>query len=101
MYLAIALVLIFVLWLIEKHNQWRAAAKIFLALIGLGMLGFGALWGWGEYRSWQYEKAQALLAAQHAAAVQACVKRFSAQGVFDKAPRRGRPLRTAAGLDCC
>ena len=84
--LAFALVLIFVLWLIDKHNKWRAAAKIFFGLVGLAVLGLAGVWGWDKYESWKEEKAQALAAAQGEAAVKACVKRFSAKGVFDTSP---------------
>lgn len=86
MYLAIALVLIFVLYLIDKHNRWRSARNIVLALVGLVVLGFGTLLAWNKYQSWQDEKRQALIAAQRESAVQACVKRFKGQGAFDTAP---------------
>jgi hypothetical protein len=44
--LGIALILIFVLYLIDKHNRWRIAIKITVALIILAILGVG---GWRTF----------------------------------------------------
>jgi uncharacterized membrane protein YsdA (DUF1294 family) len=39
LYLSIALVLIFVLYLLDKHSAWKGAAKIAAGLVGLLLLG--------------------------------------------------------------
>jgi hypothetical protein len=53
MTLGIALILIFVLYLIDKHNKWQQAVKITVALVILSVLGIGGLIGWQEYETWQ------------------------------------------------
>jgi type II secretory pathway pseudopilin PulG len=62
----IALVLIFVLYLIDKHNRWRQAIKITVALIIFAILGVGGLFGWQEYETWQTEKQETQRVAEQA-----------------------------------
>jgi type II secretory pathway pseudopilin PulG len=66
MALGIALILIFVLFLIDKHNRWRQAIKITVALIILAILGVGGLFGWQEYETWQSAKQEAQREAEQA-----------------------------------
>jgi hypothetical protein len=56
MTLGIALVLIFILYLIDKHNRWRIAAKLTAGLIVLCILAVGAFFGWSKYEDDQTEK---------------------------------------------
>jgi len=65
--LSIALVVIFVLYLIDKHNAWKGAAKIAGVLVALGALVVLGIYGWGKYEDWRAKK-------QHEASVAACVK---------------------------
>ena len=52
----IALVLIFVLYLIDKHHLWKTALKITIyTAIAAAVIG-GGLIGWGEYKDAQREK---------------------------------------------
>lgn len=64
MALGIALILIFVLYLIDKHNQWRPAVKLTLALTALAILGLAGLFGWQEYGTWQTARQKALREAK-------------------------------------
>jgi hypothetical protein len=60
--LGIALVVIFALYLIDKHNRWRQVAKIVLALVVLAALGIAGFYAWAEYDDWhraQVQKAEA------------------------------------------
>lgn len=66
MALGIALILIFVLYLIDKHNRWRQAIKITVALVILAILGVGGLFGWQEYETWQAAKQEAQREAEQA-----------------------------------
>ena len=53
MTLGIALVAIFVLYLVDKHNRWRAAFKIITGLVLLCVLGFGVMYGWSTYTDYR------------------------------------------------
>lgn len=66
MTLGIALILIFVLYLIDKHNRWRQAIKITIGLVILGILGVGGLFGWQKYETWQEAKQEAQRVAEEA-----------------------------------
>jgi len=58
MALGIALLLIFILYLIDKHNRWRQAVKITVGLAVVAVLGFGGLYGWFKYDAYRSEKRQ-------------------------------------------
>jgi hypothetical protein len=66
MTLGIALILIFVLYLIDKHNRWRQAIKITVALIILGIVGIGGMLGWEQYEIWHDARQEAQRAAAEA-----------------------------------
>jgi hypothetical protein len=59
MTLGIALLLIFILYLIDKHNRWRQAVKVVIGLVVLGLLAIGGVYGWQKYDEYQNEKQQA------------------------------------------
>jgi uncharacterized membrane protein YsdA (DUF1294 family) len=67
LYLSIAFVLIFVLYLIDKRNAWKGAAKIAAVLIGLLMLGSAGIYGWAKYEDRRANK-------KREADVTACIK---------------------------
>jgi|SRR5579859_2092864 len=50
--LSLALVFIFVLYLVDKHNRWRQAVKVVIGLAVLGVLVVAALFGWAKYDEW-------------------------------------------------
>ena len=74
--LAIALVLIFVLHLIDKHNRWRQALGITIGLILFGIVGAGGIFGWQKYQAYRGEKEQQAITAAWQARVSECVSRL-------------------------
>jgi hypothetical protein len=66
-YLSLALVLIFVLYLIDKNNAWKGAAKIAGGLVALVALAAVAVYGWLKYDDWKAER-------KRKADVMACMK---------------------------
>src|SRR5262249_13915665 len=84
--LAFAIVFIFILWLIDKHNLWRGFFKIIGALVSLAVLGAICLFGWIKYDKYRTEKRQAAEAALHERRVQNCLTRngITNPDVFDK-----------------
>ncbi|MGB8064202.1 MAG: hypothetical protein WCF26_20105 [Candidatus Sulfotelmatobacter sp.] len=67
LYLSIALVLIFVMYLLDKRNAWKGAAKIAAALVGIAVIGVAGIYGWGKYEDWKAGK-------NREADVNACMK---------------------------
>jgi len=59
MTLGIALLLIFILYLIDKHNRWRIAAKLTAGLIVLCVLAVGGFLGWQKHEDYLTEKRNA------------------------------------------
>jgi hypothetical protein len=49
MTLGIALVVIFILYLIDKHNRWRQAIKLVCGLAALGVTAFGLFYAYASY----------------------------------------------------
>jgi len=66
-FLSVALVLIFVLYLIDKHGAWKGAAKTAAAFVALCVLGAVGIYGWGQYEDWRAKK-------KREADVAACMK---------------------------
>jgi uncharacterized membrane protein YsdA (DUF1294 family) len=56
LFLSIALVLIFVLYLIDKHNAWKDAAKTAAGFLALILLSAAGVYGWSRYDEWRKEK---------------------------------------------
>ena len=91
--LSVALVVIFVLWLIDKNNCWRPAFKIVLGFLIVSGIGVGGWYGWG---SWSDFRAQ----TRHAAAVKDCQKRFVDADKFAQlAAKYGGVLETPCEQD--
>jgi hypothetical protein len=65
LFLSIALVLIFVLHLIDKHNAWKGTVKVAAALLALVLVSTAGIYGWYRYDDWRKEK-------KHEAEVKAC-----------------------------
>jgi hypothetical protein len=59
MALGIALLLIFILYLIDKHDRWRQAVKLTIGLVVLGLLGIVGVYGWQKYDEYRTEEQQA------------------------------------------
>ncbi len=63
MTLGIALVLIFILYLIDKNQVWRQAVKVVMrvviALAVLGVLGIAGFFGWAKYGEWRTARREA------------------------------------------
>jgi hypothetical protein len=49
MTLGIALLLIFILYLIDKHNQWRRAARVGLGILALAIFAAAAIYAWNRH----------------------------------------------------
>lgn len=49
MTLGIALLLIFILYLIDKHSQWRRAAKVGLGILALAIIAAAAIYVWNRH----------------------------------------------------
>ena len=49
MTLGISLLLIFILYLIDKHNQWRRAAKVGLGILALAIFAAAAIYAWNRH----------------------------------------------------
>jgi uncharacterized membrane protein YsdA (DUF1294 family) len=79
MSIGIAAVIIFILYLIDKHGRWRQAAKIAAGLVVLALLGWVGMLGYDKYDSWRHAK------AEHAAAVTACLARNGSDPTTQKA----------------
>lgn len=56
MTLGIALILIFAMYLIDKHNRWRIAGKLLLGLVILAALGFGTIYEYDAYQTRKYNR---------------------------------------------
>lgn len=54
--LSVAIVLIFVLYLIDKHNAWKGAAKVVGAVVALAVVSAAGIYGWGKYEDWRTMK---------------------------------------------
>jgi hypothetical protein len=67
MSVGIALVLIFVLYLIDKHSRWRQALKLTIGLVVLGIVGVGGFFGWQRYETWQEARHEARQEAEYEA----------------------------------
>lgn len=75
--LSIALVLIFTMWLIDKHAAWKAAGKVALIVLGFAVLGVGSFYGWNRYQDRKRAEAGR---KKHAELVAACMKRGATIG---------------------
>jgi hypothetical protein len=74
--LGIALLLIFVLFLIDKHHLWRDIARGALLPMAVVILVLACWFSWAKYRD---QKERRRVAANHKKAVEACVARFPGQ----------------------
>jgi hypothetical protein len=74
--LGIALLLIFVLFLIDKHHLWRDIAKGAVLPLAIVILVMAFGYSWSKYRD---QKEQRRVAANHKKAVEACIARFPGQ----------------------
>jgi hypothetical protein len=80
MTIGIALVLIFVLYLIDKHNRWRQAAKIVIGLVVLALLAVGGTIGWEKYDAYRTKKRTEAETAAYQARVKTCVAKSTPAG---------------------
>jgi hypothetical protein len=91
-YLSIALVLIFVMWLIDKHNVWKQTGKIALIMVAVLLIAGASFYGWTKYRDRRAEKAALIEKEKHEAAVKDCLSRIHGKtDVFDEAACEADP----------
>jgi len=70
--LSIAIVLIFIMWLVDKHAAWKTVGKLALIALGIAALGLGSFYGWTTY---QERKREAAERRKHAELVASCMRR--------------------------
>jgi hypothetical protein len=70
MSIGLALIVIFVLYLIDKHNRWRQAAKIGASLVAIVLIIGSGIFGWQEFKS---RREARRLAQEHAKLKSACL----------------------------
>jgi len=75
-YLSIALVLIFVMWLIDKNKVWRQAGKLALTVVVAALVAGSSFYGWTKYRDWRAERAALMEKEKYKAAVKECLSRI-------------------------
>src|SRR5215467_3556742 len=91
-YLSTALVLIFVMWLIDKHNVWKQTGKIALIVVAMAVIAGASIYGWAKYRDWKAERAALIQEEKHKAAVKECLSRIHGKtDVFDEAACEADP----------
>jgi hypothetical protein len=81
MTLGYAILIVFVLWLIDKHNLWRfwrQVLKVCAALILLAALGYAGLYGWAEYSEYKEKQERKAADAAFHAELDACNQRIGA-----------------------
>lgn len=76
MAIGIALVLIFVLYLIDKHNRWRQALKLTVGLVVFSIFGVGVFFAWQKYQAYREEKQEQAESAARQARFTACISRL-------------------------
>jgi len=80
MTLGIALIVIFVLYLIDKHNRWLQTLKIFVSVIVLGILVTGGWFGWEKFQAYRAKKRSQAEAAAFRTKVKACIAKSTPAG---------------------
>jgi hypothetical protein len=76
MTLGVALVVTFVLYVIDKHDQWRTTAKIAAAFVALALLSIGGYYGHARYEEYREERRERFVKLNRDAAIKACLARF-------------------------
>src|SRR6266851_2417505 len=87
MSIGLALIVIFILYLIDKHNRWRQAVKILSGLIILAVLGVGGFYSWTKYDEYRTAKREAAQQATYQKSIQDCIARNVGAGprdIFDQ-----------------
>ncbi len=51
-----ALVFIFILYLIDKHNLWQRNLQYWLWMAGIGVIGIACVYGWYKYDAYRRSK---------------------------------------------
>ncbi|MGA9392864.1 MAG: hypothetical protein WBV69_20715 [Candidatus Sulfotelmatobacter sp.] len=67
MALGVCLLIIFVLYLIDKHSLWRRATKITAWFVAISILGLGCIYGWLTYDAYRTKKRQDAESAEYQA----------------------------------
>jgi hypothetical protein len=75
MTIGVAIVVVAVMYFIDKHNLWRRFAMGLGIVVVLALLGLAGLWGWTKYRDARDKKALAEFNKKWAAEIPACNSR--------------------------
>jgi len=76
MTIGVALVVIFVLYLIDNHNRWLVTLKIVVVVVLLALLSAGGYYGYTRYSEHREKMRESAIKTQHDNAVRACLARF-------------------------
>ena len=103
MTLGYALIVVFVLYLIDKHNRWRQAAKIVAGLIVLAIVGIGGVYGWSRYREVQAENKRAAQQGAYEKRLQDCITRNTGvrRDIFDDVSAQEACAKDLDALPAC
>src|SRR5580693_10764626 len=75
MTIGVAIVVVAVMYFIDKHNQWRRCGICLVIVAVVALLMQGGFWGWTTYRDARDKKALAEFNKKWAAEVPACNSR--------------------------
>jgi len=75
MTIGVAIVIVAVMYFIDKHNLWRRFAICVGILVVVALLGLGGFWGWTKYRVARAKTALAEFNKKWAAEIPACNSR--------------------------
>ncbi len=78
MTLGIALVLIFILYLIDRNQVWRQTLKVVVGLAIVGALAIAGFYGWSKISEWREAKAAQATHEAYEKRVDACMAREEA-----------------------
>jgi hypothetical protein len=84
MTIGLAVLIISILYFVDKHNRWRQLVKLVAGAAILTALGLGGVFVYGQISDWQEaraaDKREKAYAAQHKLDVNACLARYKAFG---------------------
>jgi hypothetical protein len=93
--IGVAIIVVAVMYFIDKHNLWRRLAIGLGVIVALALLGWAGLWGWTAYRDARDKKVLAEFNKKWAAEIPACNAR-NIKSYF--APSKAGDIDLSAGM---